>query len=244
MENTGHTGKAEKVNDKVLIVEDELTLLETLEYNLTRQGYGVCTAMDGPAALEVARRERPDVIVLDIMLPGLDGFEVCRILRREMNVPILMLTARTDEVDKVVGLEVGADDYLTKPFSAKELLARVKAVLRRYRCPEEVRTTSELTCGELRIQFAQRRVFVRGKEVKLTPTEYRLLRVLALNANKVMLHRDLLTQVWGTEYRDDIDYLRAYVRYLRQKLEEDPHSPKYILTTPGVGYMLACPKTT
>ncbi|MCD6553149.1 MAG: DNA-binding response regulator [Chloroflexi bacterium] len=233
------------VEATILAVDDEPRLLRLVNEVLTAVGYRVVTANNGESALEVVALEQPDLILLDIRLPhGIDGYQVCRRVREFSDVPVIMLTAKARENDLLRGFDAGADDYLTKPFSAKELLARVKAVLRRYRCPEEVRTTSELTCGELRIQFAQRRVFVRGKEVKLTPTEYRLLRVLALNANKVMLHRDLLTQVWGTEYRDDIDYLRAYVRYLRQKLEEDPHSPKYILTTPGVGYMLACPKTT
>jgi len=225
----------------ILAVDDEPRLLRLVNEVLTAVGYRVVTANNGESALEAVALERPDLVLLDIRLPhDMDGYEVCRRLREFSDVPVIMLTAKARESDLLRGFEVGADDYLTKPFSAKELLARVKAVLRRYHSPEEVQTTSELSCGELRIQFAQRRVFVRGQEVKLTPTEYQLLRVLALNANKVMLHHDLLTQIWGAEYRDDVDYLRAYVRYLRQKLENDPHSPKYILTAPGVGYMLAC----
>lgn len=227
----------------ILVVDDEPRLLRLVNEVLTAVGYRVVTANNGEAALETFALEQPDLILLDIHLPhSIDGYEVCRRIREFSDVPVIMLTAKARESDLLRGFEAGADDYLTKPFSAKELLARVKAVLRRYRSPEEIQTTLELACGELRIHFAQRRVFVGTQEVKLTPTEYQLLRVLALNANKVMLHQDLLTQVWGPEYRDDIDYLRAYIRSLRQKLEEDPHNPKYILTTPRVGYMLACPE--
>jgi DNA-binding response OmpR family regulator len=195
------------VAEKVLVVEDEPTLVETLEYNLTRQGYDICTAADGLAALEVARRECPDLIVLDIMLPKLDGFEVCRILRQEMNVPILMLTARVDEVDRVVGLEMGADDYLTKPFSMRELLARVKALLRRVRLDrEEVAAEVEappaekLTFGDLIIDLARREVLREGKPLYLKPQEYELLVFLARNQN-IVLSRDLiLERVWGWDF--------------------------------------------
>jgi len=152
---------------------------------------------------------------------------------------VIMLTARAQEADMLHGFDVGADDYLTKPFSAKELVARVKAVLRRTKRPEEI-TSTLLTCGDLEMDFARRTVKVRGEQVSLTRTEYALLRQLALNANRVMLHRDLLAEVWGPEYLDDIDYLRAYIRYLRRKLEADPSNPQHILTSPGVGYMLAC----
>jgi two-component system KDP operon response regulator KdpE len=153
---------------------------------------------------------------------------------------VIMLTAKAQETDILRGFDVGADDYLTKPFSAKELLARVRAVLRRVQRPEEM-VTATLTCGELEINFARHMVKMSGERVSLTRTEYDLLRQLALNANRVMLHQDLLTEVWGAEYRDDIDYLRAYIRYLRRKLEADPSNPEYILTAQGVGYMLTCP---
>jgi two-component system KDP operon response regulator KdpE len=156
---------------------------------------------------------------------------------------VIMLTAKAQEKDVLRGFDAGADDYLTKPFSAKELVARVKAVLRRTQQREE-RVTSSFTCGELEINFARRTVNVRGEQVSLTRTEYALLRQLALNANRVLLHQDLLTQVWGPEYRDDVDYLRAYIRYLRRKLEADPSNPRYILNSPGVGYLLACPEQT
>jgi DNA-binding response OmpR family regulator len=206
------------VGKKVLVVEDEPTLVETLEYNLTRQGYDVCTATDGLAALEVARRERPDLVVLDVMLPKLDGFEVCRVLRREMNVPILMLTARVDEVDRVVGLEMGADDYLTKPFSMRELLARVKALLRRVRLDrEELATEGEavgaekLTFGDLTIDLARHR--------------------------GVVLSRDLaLERVWGWDFDGGSRTVDVHVRWLREKIEPDPARPTCIVTVRGVGY--------
>ena len=228
---------------KVLIVEDEPTLLETLEYNLTRQSYEVCTAADGPTALEVARRERPDAIVLDIMLPGLDGFEVCRILRREMNVPILMLTARTDEVDKVVGLEVGADDYLTKPFSMRELMARVKALLRRVRLDrEELAAAGEmaeadwLVFGDLVIDLARHEILRQGEPLRLKPKEYDLLVFLARNRG-IVLSRDLvLERVWGWDYSGGSRTVDVHVRWLREKIEPDPADPTRIVTVRTVGY--------
>ena len=189
----------------------------------------------------MAALEQPNLVLLDILLPhNLDGYEVCRRIREFSDVPVIMLTAKAQESDMLQGFDVGADDYLTKPFSAKELLARVRAVLRRVQRPEEI-ITATLTCGELEIDFARHIVKMRGQRVALTRTEYALLRQLAVKAGAVVLHQDLLTSVWGTEYRDDIDYLRAYIRYLRLKLEVDPSNPEYILTSPGVGYMLTCP---
>ncbi len=224
---------------KVLVVEDEPTLLETLEYNLTHQGYQVCTAADGPTALEVARRERPDTIVLDIMLPGLDGLEVCRILRREMSVPILMLTARADEVDKVVGLEVGADDYLTKPFSMRELLARVKALLRRVRLDREELAAGEadrLIFGEMVIDLARHEVLRLGEPLHLKPKEYDLLVFLARNKG-IVLSRDLiLERVWGWDYNGGSRTVDVHVRWLREKIESDPANPTRIVTVRTVGY--------
>jgi two-component system KDP operon response regulator KdpE len=179
-------------------------------------------------------------VLLDILLPGgPDGYEVCCRIREFSEVPVIMLTAKAQEADMLHGFDVGADDYLTKPFSAKELVARVKAILRRSLRPEEAAGTL-LTCDDLEIDFARRTVKAHGEQVPLTRTEYALLRQLALNANKVMLHRDLLAKVWGPEYVDDIDYLRAYIRYLRRKLESDPSEPRHIVTLPGIGYMLAC----
>ncbi len=228
---------------KILVVEDEPTLVETLEYNLARQGYDVRTATDGLTALEVARQEHPDLIVLDIMLPRLDGLEVCRILRQEMNVPILMLTARADEVDRVVGLEMGADDYLTKPFSMRELLARVKALLRRVRLDrEEVAAEVEsppaeqLTFGDLTIDLARREVLREGKSLYLKPQEYELLVFLARNQN-IVLSRDLiLERVWGWDFDGGSRTVDVHVRWLREKIEPDPAHPTRIVTVRGVGY--------
>jgi two-component system KDP operon response regulator KdpE len=230
------------MSEKILVVDDEPRVVQLVRKVLEAVGYQVIAAASGEPAIEMVALEQPDLVLLDILLPhDLDGYGVCRRIREFSAVPVIMLTAKALESDVLHGFDVGADDYLTKPFNAKELVARVKAVLRRAQRPEEM-VTATLTCGELVINFARRAVEVRGEKVSLTRTEYALLRQLALNANRVMLHQDLLTAVWGPEYRDDIDYLRAYIRYLRQKLEETPHEPRYILTTPGVGYMLNCPE--
>ena len=236
------------MDEKVLIVEDEPTLLETLEYNLARQGYQVHTAADGVTALDVARRQRPDLIVLDVMQPGLDGLEVCRILRQEINIPILMLTARADEVDKVVGLEVGADDYLTKPFSMRELLARIKALLRRVRLIREELAAEDqkagmpgmpadtLAFGDLTIDLTRREVLRQERSLHLKPKEYDLLVFLARNRG-VVLSRDLiLERVWGWDYVGGTRTVDVHVRWLREKIELDPANPERIVTVRGVGY--------
>ena len=229
------------MGEKILVVEDEPRVVRLVSEVLKAVGYQVVAATSGQAALEMAALEQPNLVLLDILLPhDLDGYEVCRRIREFSDVPVIMLTAKAQESDMLQGFDVGADDYLTKPFSAKELLARVRAVLRRVQRPEEI-ITATLTCGELEIDFARHIVKMRGQRVALTRTEYALLRQLAVKAGAVVLHQDLLTSVWGTEYRDDIDYLRAYIRYLRLKLEVDPSNPEYILTSPGVGYMLTCP---
>lgn len=205
-------------------------------------GYDVVHAPDGDAAIEMAAMERPALILLDIMFPrGPDGFAVCRRIRQFSDAPIVMLTARARENDKLQGFDAGADDYLTKPFSSKELVARVRAVLRRACQPNE-RIAVPLKCGGLVVDFARQSVETDGKRLYLTRTEYSLLRQLALNPNRVMLHGELLKAVWGPEYVDDVDYLRAYIRHLRVKLEGDPSHPRYIVTSPGTGYMLACPE--
>lgn len=227
--------------EKVLVVEDEPILLETLEYNLSRQGYEVRTAADGLVALEAARRERPDAIVLDIMLPGLDGLEVCRILRREMNVPILMLTARADEVDKVVGLEVGADDYLTKPFSMRELLARVKALLRRVRLIREElgaeRAAGErLAFGDLTIDLTRREVERAGHTLHLRPKEFDLLVFLARHRGAVLSRDLILERVWGWDYDGGTRTVDVHMRWLREKIEDDPANPTRLVTVRGIGY--------
>jgi len=229
------------VNTKIMVVDDEPRVVRLVSEVLKTVGYQVIAAASGKSAIEMVALEQPDLLLLDILLPqGPDGYEICRRIREFSEVPVIMLTAKAQETDMLHGFDVGADDYLTKPFSAKELVARVKAVLRRTQRPEE-RTSVTLRCGDLEINFARRTVEVCGEQVSLTRTEYALLRQLALNANRVMLHQDLLTEVWGGEYRDDVDYLRAYIRYLRRKLEPDPSNPQYILTSQGVGYMLACP---
>jgi two-component system KDP operon response regulator KdpE len=230
------------VNEKILVVDDEPRVVRLVTEVLSAVGYEVITAVRGEPAIEMVALEQPDLVLLDVLLPGeLNGYAICRRIREFSDIAVIMLTAKAQESDVLQGFDVGADDYLTKPFSAKELLARVKAVLRRTQHSEE-KVTGPSRYGELEIDFARRTVRMRGEEVSLTRTEYALLRELALNANRVMLHQDLLTSVWGPEYRDDIDYLRAYIHYLRRKLEAEPSSPQYIVTSPGVGYMLACPE--
>jgi DNA-binding response OmpR family regulator len=228
---------------KILVVEDDLTLLETLEYNLTSEGYEVVTAADGLTALEVAREEQPDLLVLDVMLPGLDGFEVCGILRRETSVPILMLSARGDELDRVVGLEVGADDYLTKPFSMRELLARVKALLRRVRLiREEIAedatppSPEQLVFGDLIIDLNRHEVLVRDATVQLKPKEFELLAFLARHPGMALSRDLLLERVWGWDYGGGSRTVDVHVRWLRQKVEADPGNPERIVTVRGVGY--------
>lgn len=231
------------MTEKILVVEDELVLRETLAYNLTRQGYEVSVAADGQVAVEVAQRENPDLILLDIMLPGLDGFEVCRILRQEHFAPIIMLTARDDEVDKIVGLEVGADDYLTKPFSMRELLARVKAQLRRVRLlreefagEKEVSPGERLRFGDLVVDLDRREVTLRGKAIPLKPKEYELLAYLAENEGRVLSRDQVLEDVWGWDYTGGSRTVDVHVRWLREKIEDDPANPVRIITVRGAGY--------
>lgn len=228
---------------RILIVEDEPKLVRLVSEVLTAVGFAMLSTARGERAVEMVALEQPDLIVLDILLVGeMDGFEVARRVREFSSVPIIMLTAKARESDLLRGFEVGADDYLTKPFSSKELLARVRAVLKRSRQEAAGQTEAEISCGPLRIELARRRVTRDGQEIRLTRTEYNLLHELAAHKNQVMLHEQLLTAVWGFEYRDDLDYLRAYIRYLRNKLEADPANPKLLVTSPGVGYMLECPE--
>lgn len=234
---------------QILVVEDDVTLSETLVYNLERQGYGVLTTGNGRAALDIARTHPPDLLLLDVMLPGLDGFEVCRILRQELSVPILMLTARTDEVDKIVGLEVGADDYLTKPFSMRELLARVKALLRRVELiREEVvaehsqevtavsPTTPSLTFDNLVIDQNRREIRLNSQPLRLKPKEFDLLLFLARHRG-IALSRDLiLERVWGWSFDGNSRTVDVHVRWLREKIEPDPAEATRIVTVRGIGY--------
>lgn len=224
----------------ILIVEDDQTLLATLKYNLTKESYNVFTATNGTQAIEVARNNRPDLIILDIMLPGLDGFEVCRILRKEMIVPILMLTAKSEEVDKIVGLEVGADDYITKPFSMRELLARIRAMLRRVEMVKQAPGTTGkvLKTNNLEVDMARRRVRLGEKILDLTPKEFDLLAFLAENKGLVFSREQILEKVWGYDYAGDTRTVDVHIRWLREKVEVNPQKPKRLITIRGVGYKL------
>jgi len=221
---------------RILIVDDELAIIKFLRANLETNGFETLAAMDGTEALETIERELPDLVILDIKMPKMDGFEVCRRLREWTQIPIVMLSARGDEADKVKCLSLGADDYITKPFGASELIARVRAVLRRTEAAGTIPAQPSFTCDYLEINFVERRVTVAGREVKLTPTEYNLLQELVLNANKVLTHTHLLNKVWGLEYREEREYLHVFVKRLRAKLEPDLAEPRYIMTVPGVGY--------
>ena len=226
----------------ILVVDDEPVMVRLLKASLEGAGFRVLSASDGEEAISAAQREQPDLLILDIMLPKLDGFAVCRAVREFSRAPVLMLTARTTEVDLLHGFEAGADDYLTKPFSTAELMVRIQALLRRSKWPEQIQQHRSFRSGPIEIDFALHRVTVNEQPVKLTPTEYRLLVYLATNANRVISHRELLRAVWGPEYGEEAEYLRVYTRYLRQKLEPDPANPRYLLTQAGVGYMLLQPE--
>ncbi|MCL7451543.1 MAG: response regulator transcription factor [Anaerolineae bacterium] len=226
----------------ILVVDDEPHVQKLVKANLESSGYRVLLADDGEQAVKMVEEEIPDLVILDLMLPKMDGYAVCRRIREFSVVPVIMLTARSAQVDLVHGFEVGADDYLTKPFSVTELLMRVQAVLRRTKWPEEILSRQHFKVGPVEIDFAQHRVTVDGDAVKLTPTEYRLLSYLASNPNRVVSHRELLRAVWGPEYGEETEYLRVYMRYLRQKLEPEPSEPRYLLTQPGAGYMLYQPE--
>ncbi len=225
----------------ILIVDDDPLIVRLVRLHLEKEGYRVQSVGNGQAALDVLADAVPDLVILDLMLPVLDGYTVCERIREFSLVPVIMLTAKGEQVDKLRGFEAGADDYLTKPFGPQELIARVRAVLRRSQQGAGASTPAVVRCGEIAIDFVRRRVTVRGEVVKLTPTEFQLLQHLALNAGKVLSHAQLLTQVWGPEYRDDRDYLWAYVRHLRRKLEPDPEHPTHIRSEPGFGYVLECP---
>jgi two-component system KDP operon response regulator KdpE len=226
-----------ELKDKlILVVDDEPRMINFMRMNLELEGARVASASDGSEALERAREDMPDVMLLDIMMPEMDGFETLRRLRQFSQVPVLILTARGEEDDRVRGLELGADDYISKPFSHRELVSRIRAVLRRHYAPPPVAQTLVQVDDRLQIDFARREVLVEGERVNLRPTEYRLLYHLVQNAGYVQTHQMLLTKVWGPEYRDESHYLRLYITYLRQKIEQDPAHPQYILTERGVGY--------
>lgn len=225
---------------KILIIEDEPKVIHLVREILTAAGFVTCTANNGERGLEQAALEQPDLVILDILLPEqMDGYEVARRLREFTDVPIVMLTGKVRESDLLRGFEVGADDYITKPFSSKELLVRIKAVLRRSQGGSGLgKGDEEIVCGDIQINMMKRRVTVRGREIHLTHTEYDLLHEMARHPNQVLLHEQLLSAVWGNAYQNDVDYLRAYIHSLRQKIEEDPAHPKVIVRCPGVGYSL------
>jgi len=234
---------------QILVVEDDTTLLEILQYNLERQGYEVQVAKDGRTGLNLAREHKPDLILLDVMLPNMDGFEVCRLLRKELNLPILMLTARTDEIDKIVGLELGADDYITKPFSMRELMARVKAHLRRVEMIREDASAEKIEGGEsskdgevvlmfdnLIIDGDRREVFIDRKPVRLKPMEFELLQFLARNRGIALSRSLILERIWGWTFDGNSRTVDVHIRWLRMKIEPDPKTPVRIITVQGIGY--------
>jgi DNA-binding response OmpR family regulator len=226
------------MSKRILIVDDEPRYLRLLEANLRTEGYEVTTAQDGVQAIEVFSSQPIDLVLLDIMMPRLDGFGACQRIREFSNVPIIMLTAKGEEQDRVRGLDLGADDYLVKPFSATELLARVRAVLRRSQMPADVGSARYFSHGDLKIDFARAEVWRGEQAISLSATEYRLLLQFAHNSGTILSSEDLLTSVWGPEYREDKEILWVSIARLRQKLEEDPHSPIHIVTRSGMGYLM------
>ncbi len=220
----------------ILAVDDEPRMTRFIRMNLELEGYRVSEATNGLEALEKVRDELPDLVLLDVMMPDMDGFETLRHLREISNVPVIMLTAKGEEEDIIRGLELGADDYVTKPFSARELISRIKALLRRSEMPPVMEKKVLKIDDRLSIDFQRHEVIVDGQHINLRPTEYRLLYHLVNNAGWVMSHETLLSKVWGYEYRDELQYLRLYIRYLREKIEVDPANPQYILTERGIGY--------
>jgi two-component system KDP operon response regulator KdpE len=226
---------------RILVVDDDPRLIRLVREVLNASGYAVVSRAAGDQAVQAAAVEQPDLILLDIMMKDVDGHQVCRRVREFSDVPIIMLTARIGETDLLAAFDAGADDYVTKPFSSKELLARVRAVLKRRR-PETARAgDGRLVFGDVAVDLGRRRVAVGDRPVYLTATEYSLLLQLANHPDQVLLHEQLLTEVWGPQYRDDVDYLRSYIHHLRKKLESDPSNPKLIVTVQGVGYMLTTP---
>jgi DNA-binding response OmpR family regulator len=220
----------------ILVIDDEPRIANVIRLNFEVEGYEVISAQNGHEGLRKLTEHLPDVVILDVMMPEMDGYEVLRTIRKVSTVPVVMLTVRADEADKVRGLELGADDYVTKPFSQRELLSRVKAVLRRAELPAPPRKARLIVDDRLTIDFDRREVIVEGEAIPLRPTEYRLLYHLVANAGRVLTHETLLAKVWGHEYREEDQYVRLYITYLRQKIERDPRHPQYILNERGIGY--------
>ena len=226
---------------KILVVEDEKAIADIGAFNLSREGYEVLTAYDGTEGLRLGLEGGADLILLDVMLPGVDGFEICRQVRAKSAVPIIMLTAREEEADKVLGLEIGADDYITKPFSMRELMARIHANLRRTVtvAPEETASGADIVCGEIELYLKAHEIRCRGKALELTAREYEILRYMAENANRVIPREELMEKVWGYEYYGDLRAVDVAICRVRDKVEEDPSNPRTIITRRGVGYLLS-----
>ncbi len=224
-------------NELVLVVDDEKTLVKALSFSLEKEGFRVEQAYDGEEALQKVFNLKPDIVVLDLMLPEIDGFEVCRQIRKKIEVPIIMLTARSEDIDKVLGLELGADDYMTKPFNSRELAARIKAILRRSKVRDE-EAKKIIQIGRLQVDLLQHRAKIEDKEINLTSKEFALLSFLAANAGNVYSREQLLEQVWGYDYYGDVRTVDVHIRHLREKLEEDSGNPNLILTVWGTGYKI------
>lgn len=224
-------------NKKILVVDDESAILQTLRFNLERSGYTVCTASDGRTAIATAAREQPDLIVLDIMLPVLDGIEACKEIRKNSAVPIIMLTAKDQEIDKVLALELGADDYVTKPFALHEFLARVKARLRRQQPHGQHGKDAAIVLGDITLDPSRQLLVVRGREVSLAPKEFALLHVLMENNGRVVTRQTLLDKVWGYDFEGEQQTVSVHIRWLREKIEEDARTPRHIITVRSRGYM-------
>jgi two-component system, OmpR family, KDP operon response regulator KdpE len=224
------------MRDKILVVDDDPLLSELIVYNLEAEGYHVIAARNGNEAIKMFYADRPALVVLDVAMPGLDGFTVCQRIREVASTPVIMLTARGREEDIIAGLDLGADDYITKPFQVGELMARVRATLRRARAGTDTLETVAYADDYLTVDLAQRRVTVEGQLVKLTPTEFKFLAYLVKNKRRVLEFRQILENVWGFEYINDVDYLRVYIWHLRRKLERDPKNPRYLLNELNVGY--------
>ena len=235
--------KGSVTKQRVLIVDDEPRYVRLIAVNLEASGYETLAARDGQSAIDLAAAQRPDLVLLDIGLPVLDGFEACRRIREFSAAPIIMLTAKAGEADKVKGLDAGADDYLTKPFGPAELLARIRAVMRRARFPEGAQPAPTFVAGDLTVDFAQHRVAIGARELALSPTEYKLLAELAKNAGRVVPTEALLHRIWGPEYGEETQHVRLYISRVRQKVEADPEHPQWVVTRPGVGYMLQVPSS-
>jgi DNA-binding response OmpR family regulator len=233
----GSFNKHPDFNKKILVVDDEAAILQTLRYNLERSGYSVVTASDGRSAVAMAQREEPDLIVLDVMLPVLDGIEACKEIRKSSAVPIIMLTAKDQEIDKVLALELGADDYVTKPFALHEFLARVKARLRRPLPVPASDRDSAIALGGIVLDPSRQHLNVRGKDVSLAPKEFALLRMLMENAGRVVTRQTLLDKVWGYDFEGEQQTVSVHIRWLREKIEEDSRNPLHIVTVRSRGYM-------